>query len=281
MKAADGVLIDAPSLARTIGTVDAPALLDVRWYLTGPQGVEEYRRGHLPGACFVDLDRDLTGAPGSGGRHPLPDLASFQAAMRRCGVSAGRAVVVYDASTSMAAARAWWLLRYSGHQRVRVLDGGYAAWIAAGLPVSTDEPDPEPGDFIAEAGHLPLLDTNDAATLARHGSLLDCRAAERYRGENEPVDPIAGHIPGARSLPTDGNVGSDGRFLSRQALGARFAASGAVAGAEIGAYCGSGVTAAHTVLALELAGLRGALYAGSWSQWITDPARPVATGPDP
>ncbi len=201
--------------------------------------------------------------------------------MRRCGVSSGRAVVVYDASTSMAAARAWWLLRYSGHQRVRVLDGGYAAWIGAGLPVTTDEPNPKPGDFIAEAGHLPLLDSNGAATLTGHGVLLDCRAAERYRGENEPVDPVAGHIPGARSLPADGNVGSDGRFLSRQTLGARFAASGAVAGAAIGAYCGSGVTAAHTVLALELAGLHGALYAGSWSQWITDPARPVATGPDP
>ena len=152
---------------------------------------------------------------------------------------------------------------------------------AAGLPLSTDELEPRPGDFTGEPGHLPVLDALSAADLGRCGVLLDCRAAERYRGESEPVDPVAGHIPGARSLPTTGNLHSDGRFLGAGALRARFAGSGAVTGAHIGAYCGSGVTASHTLLALELAGLHGALYSGSWSEWITDPTRPVATGPEP
>ncbi len=205
----------------------------------------------------------------------------FQAAMRRSGVSTERAVVVYDAGNSMAAARAWWLLRYWGHAQVRVLDGGYAAWIAAGLPVSRDEPRRVLGDFTAEPGHMPMLDAVTAAALARRGVLFDSRAAERYRGEVELVDPVAGHIPGAHSLPTTGNARSDGRFLDAEALRTRFAGSGAVAGVDIGAYCGSGVTAAHTVLALELAGLSGALYVGSWSEWVSDPSRPVASGPEP
>lgn len=276
-----GSLIDAQSLGRLIGTPAGPVILDVRWTLGGPPGLDEYCRGHLPEACFVDLDRDLAGPPGAGGRHPLPDWGSFQRAMRRCGVRRGLPVVVYDASSSTAAARAWWLLRHCGHDNVRVLDGGYAAWIAAGLPVSTVDPEPKPGDFTAVPGHLPLLGAEAAAMLARRGVLLDARAAERYAGEVEPVDPVAGHIPGARSLPTAGNVGADGRFLEPERLRRRFAGRGAIDGVDIGAYCGSGVTAAHTVLALEVAGLRAALYVGSWSEWIGDRSRPVATGPDP
>jgi thiosulfate/3-mercaptopyruvate sulfurtransferase len=274
-------LVDADSLGRLVGTPAAPTLLDVRWTIGGPPGMDQYRRGHVPGARFVDLDRDLAGPPGPGGRHPLPDPGVFQAAMRRCGVRSGWPVVVYDAATSTAAARCWWLLRHWGHEDVHVLDGGCTAWIEAGLPLAHDDPVSEPGDFTARPGRMPTLDAAEAMTLARRGVLLDSRAAERYRGEVEPVDAVAGHIPGARSLPTAGNVGPSGRFLDAEALRDRFAAIGAVEGVKIGAYCGSGVTAAHQVLALELAGLRGALYIGSWSEWIADPSRPVVTGAEP
>jgi thiosulfate/3-mercaptopyruvate sulfurtransferase len=255
-------------------------LLDVRWRLAGPPGIDSYRQGHLPGAVFVDLDRDLAGPPGPAGRHPLPDPAAFQAAMRAAGVSRDRPVVVYDDSDAMSAARAWWTLRYFGHPDVRVLDGGYRAWAGAGLPASTDEPAPAPGDFTAEPGQMPVLDAADAQETARTGLLLDARAGERYRGETEPVDPVAGHIPGAVSAPTAGNVKPDGTFSDPAALAARFAALGADPGlgTPVGSYCGSGVTAAHEVFALALAGIPAALYVGSWSNWVTDPARPVATG---
>jgi thiosulfate/3-mercaptopyruvate sulfurtransferase len=256
-------------------------LLDVRWRLAGPPGVDSYRQGHLPGAVFVDLDRDLAAPPGPAGRHPLPDPAAFQAAMRAAGVSRDRPVVVYDDSDAMSAARGWWTLRYFGHPDVRVLDGGYRAWARAGLPVSTDEPAPAPGDFTAEPGQMPVLDAAGAQETARTGLLLDARAGERYRGETEPVDPVAGHIPGAVSAPTVGNVNPDGTFKNPAGLAARFAGLGAVPGAPVGAYCGSGVTAAHEVLALALAGIPAALYVGSWSNWVADPAGPVASGPGP
>jgi thiosulfate/3-mercaptopyruvate sulfurtransferase len=277
-------LIAAAELAAAAGQANPPVVLDVRWRLGGPPGAESYRAGHIPGAVFADLDRDLAGPPGGpGGRHPLPTADAFQAAMRRAGISADRPVVVYDDADSTAAARAWWTLRYFGHRDVRVLDGGYRAWTAAGGAVSTAVPEPAPGSFSAVAGGMPVLDADAAAQLARSGILLDARSGERYRGEQEPVDPVAGHIPGAVSAPTAANVGPDGRFLSGAELGARFAGLG-VTGAgpgETGAYCGSGVTAAHEVLALALAGLPAALYPDSWSGWVTDPARPVATGPEP
>jgi thiosulfate/3-mercaptopyruvate sulfurtransferase len=170
------------------------------------------------------------------------------------------------------------MLRYFGHPDVRVLDGGYRAWARAGLPVTAAEPAPEPGDFTARPGHMPLLDAAGAALLTRTGLLLDARAAERYRGETEPVDPVAGHIPGAVSAPTAGNLTAAGTFLTPAELAARFAALGVKADGAVGVYCGSGITAAHEVLALELAGIPAALYVGSWSDWITDPARPVAAG---
>jgi thiosulfate/3-mercaptopyruvate sulfurtransferase len=304
-----GILTDPAALARELGGGDPPAVLDVRWRLGGPPGLDRYRAGHLPGAVFVDLDRDLAGSPGPGGRHPLPAVASFQAAMRRAGVSDGQPAVVYDEDDSMAAARAWWLLCYFGHRRVQVLDGGYQAWVAAGLPVAPGDDGPaEPGTFTAQPGQLPVLDAPAAGRLARQGVLLDARAAERYRGDQEPVDPVAGHIPGAISAPATANVTADGRFARPAELRARFAvlglpvapgptpaAPGAVPGGppgelpgeppgeppRIGVYCGSGVTAAHEVLALRLAGLPAALYPGSWSEWITDPGRPVTTGPAP
>ena len=237
--------------------------------------------GHIPGAVFVDLDNDLSGAPGPGGRHPLPDPGSFAAAMRRAGVSTHRPVVVYDAATSMAAARGWWVLRYFGHPEVYVLDGGLAAWTASGYPVESGSADASPGDFVARPGGMPVLDAQEAATLARKGTLLDARAPERFAGRHEPIDPVAGHIPGARNLPTDGNLDAAGRFLDPGHLRERLVRAGVEPGVSTGAYCGSGVTAAHAVLALELAGIRAALYPGSWSEWISDPDRPVATGPEP
>lgn len=273
-------LVSTEDLASVIGTASEPALLDVRWALGGASGVDEYRRGHLPGAQFVDLDRELAAPPGPGGRHPIPDAAAFGEAMRSHGVSASRPVVVYDAATSMASARAWWLLRYFGHPDVRVLDGGYAAWVAEGRAVSTTDADVTPGDFEPDPGHMRVLDAAGAAALASSGGvLLDARAAARYRGEVEPVDPVAGHIPGAVSAPSDENVDASGHFLDRARLRDRFDLLGVLGGVAVGAYCGSGVTAAHEILALTIDGVSDpALYAGSWSDWISDPRRPVARG---
>jgi thiosulfate/3-mercaptopyruvate sulfurtransferase len=262
-----------------------PVLLDVRWRLGGPPGIIAYREGHLPGAVFVDLGTGLAGQPrpgGHGGRHPLPEPEAFQETMRRAGVRDDGDVVVYDEDDALAAARAWWLLRYFGHRQVRVLDGGYRGWKSAGLPVVTGSPPASArGDFTAHGGHMPVLDATGAAGVARQGVLLDARAAERYRGEAEPVDPVAGHIPGAVSAPATGNVGPDGRFLPAAGLRARFAALGVTPGRPAGCYCGSGITAAQQVLALELAGLPAALYAGSWSDWVSVPERPVAVGSEP
>ncbi|WP_067636219.1 sulfurtransferase [Actinomadura latina] len=271
-------LIEVPALDRLLRRQTPVILLDVRWHLAGPPGIESYRKGHLPGAAFIDLDRDVAGPPGPGGRHPLPEPVDFESAMRRAGVSQDSLVVVYDDADSTSAARVWWSLRYFGHERVRVLDGGFRAWTEAGLRVSAAEPEVKPGDFIANPGRLPVLDAEGAAELARAGVLLDARAAERYRGEQEPVDPVAGHIPGARNAPTSGNVGVDGRFLPPGLLRERFAQLGATDALDVGAYCGSGVTAAHEILALSLAGIPAALYVGSWSDWVTDSTNPVATG---
>ncbi|MFB8119975.1 sulfurtransferase [Streptomyces sp. NPDC056465] len=255
-----------------------PVFLDIRWQLGGPNGRADYEAGHIPGAVFVDLDSELAGPAGSGGRHPLPDPEAFGAVMRRAGVGARTPVVVYDGGQGWAAARAWWLLRWAGHSDVRVLDGGLAAWTGE---LTTDDPEPAEGDFRPEPGALGLLDADAAAELARSGLLLDARAAERYRGEVEPLDRVAGHIPGAVSAPTTQNVEEDGRFLPADALAARFTELGAGSGTPVGVYCGSGVSGAHEVLALELAGHRASLYAGSWSEWSSDESRPVATGPDP
>ncbi len=275
-------LTDVGALARALAGPAAPVLLDIRWRLGGPPGIDSYRAGHLPRSVFVDLEADLAAAPGPAGRHPLPETGRFEAAMRRAGVSDDGSVVVYDEADATAAARAWWLLCYFGHRDCRLLDGGFRAWTAAGGQVATgDGPAPASGDFTARPGQMPVLDADAAAGLARTGALLDARARERYRGEKEPVDPVAGHIPGALSAPTTANIGTDGRFLPAAGLRARFATLGAAAGAGMVGDCGSGVTAAHEVLALELAGIPASLYVGSWSNWVADPARPVATGPEP
>ncbi|MFF7414441.1 sulfurtransferase [Streptomyces lydicus] len=275
-------IITATELASELAGGAPPVLLDVRYQLGGPPGRPVYEAGHLPGAVYVDLDSELAGPPGAAGRHPLPDLDVFAGAMRAAGVRADRPVVVYDGGQGWAAARAWWLLRWSGHPDVRVLDGGLAAWQAAGKELSTDKEAPQAGDFTPAPGALPLLTADGAAALARRGVLLDARAGERYRGEVEPIDRVAGHIPGAVSAPTTENVAEGGTvFRDASELAERFAALGATADAEVGVYCGSGVSAAHQVLALAVAGVPAALYVGSWSEWTADPARPVATGPQP
>ncbi|XQE85685.1 sulfurtransferase [Streptomyces microflavus] len=226
-----------------------PVLLDVRWQLGGPHGRPDYEAGHLPGAVFVDLDTELAGPAGSGGRHPLPDPEAFGAAMRRAGVGQDTPVVVYDGGQGWAAARAWWLLRWTGHPDVRVLDGGLAGWTG---DLSTGIPDHAEGDFRPKPGALPTLDADGAAALARTGLLLDARAAERYRGDVEPIDRVGGHIPGAVSAPTTANVAEDGRYLPAGELAERFTALGAgKSGEPVGVYCGSGVSGAHEVLALE------------------------------
>jgi thiosulfate/3-mercaptopyruvate sulfurtransferase len=262
----------------------AVTLLDVRWSLPGPPGRRTYEAGHLPGAVFVDLERELAGPPGPGGRHPLPDPAEFTAAMEAAGVDDCLPVVVYDQRDSTSAARLWWLLAWYGHDDVRVLDGGFDAWVAAGGEVETGPGVPFRSagqDFCGEpgVGGLTTVSADQAAGLARRGVLLDARAPERFRGETEPVDPVAGHVPGAVSAPTVDNVGADGRFLPADVLRARFQALGVDGTRPVGAYCGSGVTATHQVLALRLAGVDAALWPGSWSEWVADPSRPVATGP--
>lgn len=240
----------------------------------GPSGVEEFESGHIPGAAYIDLDLDLAAPPGDGGRHPLPDPRTFVEAMRRAGVSNERGVVVYDDWLGHAAARCWWLLRHYGHDDVRLLDGAWAAWRGDGGAVETGPSQVATGDFDGQPGSMPVVDSDDVTSVA---VLIDARAAERYRGAVEPVDPVAGHIPGAVNVPTASNLDADGHFRSGHDLAHTYAEVGAVPGAHVAAYCGSGVTAAHDLVALELAGVRAALYPASWSGWITDPERPVET----
>lgn len=262
-----------------LAALDGAVLLDVRWQLGGPPGHEEFLRGHIPGASYVDLDDALADPPGPRGRHPLPDAGRFESAMRSAGVCLDRPVVVYDAVAGTSAARCWWLLRYHGHRDVRVLDGGWQAWLEDVGDVEEGPVEATPGDFVARPGGMPVLDAAGAARVARGGSLVDARAPERYRGESEPVDPVAGHIPGAVNVPTVANLEAPGgRFKDASSLTAVYELAGVRPGREVGVYCGSGVTAAHGVLALEALGLEAALYAGSWSEWVQRPDRPVATG---
>ncbi len=257
----------------------AATLLDVRYRMGGPHGARAYAAGHLPGAAYVDLDTDLAGPPGEGGRggrHPLPTAAAFETSMRAVGVRTGRPVVVYDDWAGRAAARAWWLLRHAGHDDVRVLDGGWAAWLEAGGDVETTATAERPGggDLVVRFGAMPVVDADHVRDV---DVLLDARAPERYRGEHEPVDPVAGHVPGALNVPTEDNLADDGRMLDPVALRQRYATVGAGVGAgrTVAAYCGSGVTACHDVLALAVVGVSAALYPGSWSDWVSDPDRPV------
>ena len=279
MVPSDSLTVDPDELFAALSGSTPPVVFDVRWRLSGPPGRDDYAAGHIPGSAFLDLDTELAGPPGVNGRHPLPDPAVLQRALRDNGARDDHPIVVYDAGDGQAAARAWWVLRWAGHEQTRVLDGGFARWVAAGHPVTQQIDHPKTGDFTVNPDQMPTLDAGEAGRLAQEGRLLDARVPARFRGEVEPVDPVAGHIPGAVNAPTTENAGPGGRLRSAADLRARFEALGIHDGVRVGAYCGSGVTAAHTVLALHRAGRTdAALYVGSWSDWVTDPTRPVAVG---
>lgn len=270
-----GPLVSAHDLRDLLTAPGTVTLLDVRYRLGGASGPDEFARGHLPGARYVDLDRDLADPPGERGRHPLPDPDRFVEAMRRAGVHDGRPVVVYDDWAGRAAARCWWLLRHYGHGDVRVLDGGWPAWRELDGAVETGpETAGEPGDFTGAPGNLPTLEADDVLAFAASGTLIDAREPERYRGEVEPIDPVAGHIPGAVNVPTSSNLHRDGTFRSPAALREVYGETDG----PVATYCGSGVTAAHDLLALATIGVDAVLYPGSWSEWVADRNRPVAGG---
>jgi thiosulfate/3-mercaptopyruvate sulfurtransferase len=281
-------LISADNLAERLAAAPGSVLVfDCRFDLADPgAGEAAYAAGHLPGAHYLHLDRDLSGPKtGANGRHPLPARDALAAALAARGLAPGQQVVAYDAQGGAYAARLWWLLRWLGHDSVAVLDGGLAAWQAAGHALSVDAPAAAPGSFRAQPPLATAVGTQ--AVLAnltnRDHLVIDARAADRYRGENETIDPVGGHIPGARNRFFKDNLSADGRFLSGHDLRAAFAAVlGGTLPERVILQCGSGVTACHNALAMEIAGLHGAaLYGGSWSEWCADPGRPVATGPNP
>jgi thiosulfate/3-mercaptopyruvate sulfurtransferase len=278
-----GVLIEVDELAELLASAQPPVVVDVRWVLGGPTQLPAYREAHIRGARWIDLDAELS-APvtGRGGRHPLPTPEAFQASIRRIGIDDESTVVVYDSDNALAASRLWWMLVDAGHRDVRVLNGGFAAWTAAGREVSTgEEKSPAPGNFTARPGQLPQIGGDELAQRIATGDapmIIDVRGAERYAGESEPIDPVAGHIPGAINVPSMINIGEDGKLLSPEQIAANFPDTdqGPVV------YCGSGITAAHTTLARVAAGLPvSTVYPGSWSDWITDSSRPIATGDRP
>jgi thiosulfate/3-mercaptopyruvate sulfurtransferase len=275
-------LISVRELATLLHTERPPVVLDVRWRLNTPSRLPDYEQSHIPGARWCDLETDLSDPPGVRGRHPLPDPQRLQHRFRDWGLHEDSCVVVYDIEDSLAAARAWWILRWAGLTDVHVLDGGWAAWERSGEEVTAEVPSAGGGTAAVRPGSVKTVEADAIPSLVATGVLVDVRAAERFAGETEPIDPVAGRIPGAVNVPTVANVDDNGLFLPAEALRRRFDAAGisaaASAGDPVAVYCGSGVTAAHTVLALQLVGIESALYPGSWSEWITDPNRPVATG---
>lgn len=273
-------LITPNELDVLLGTSRGVRVLDVRYRLDRPDGRPEYLEAHIPGAVYVDLETELSrhGRPDEG-RHPLPSAPQLQEAARRWGVNDGDTVVVYDDARSLGASRAWWLLKRSGLDDVRVLDGGLSAWRSAGLPLADGDVTVPAGAVTLREIEEPVLTIDEAAALPASGVLLDVRARERYRGDVEPIDPHAGHIPGAVNLPTTEYMDGE-RFRDAAALRALFAAAGVQPGTPAAAYCGSGVTAAQAAFAAERAGLRLRLFPGSWSQWSNTPGRPIATGPE-
>jgi thiosulfate/3-mercaptopyruvate sulfurtransferase len=279
-------LMQAEELARRLGDPSL-RIFDCRFDLARPDsGRERYADEHIPGAAYADLNRDLS-APvtARSGRHPLPSPAEFEARLRAWGVNRDSLVVAYDDGNSMYAARLWWMMRWVGHEPARVLDGGMRRWMQLGLPLDDLVPARAPGNFVAHPRTELAVDAAQLLSATADGSLriLDARAPERYRGEVEPIDAVAGHVPGARNHPFTLSLGGDGRFLPPGELAAAFEAPlrGAAPGRTV-AMCGSGVTACHLLLAMEVAGLGGArLYPGSWSEWSRDPARPVARGEEP
>lgn len=277
-------IISATELAELLAT-DAPVrVLDVRWALTQPDGRDAFADGHLPRAVYVDLESELSDHTVTGrGRHPLPSGRDLEAALRRWGIDDGDTVVTYDDWNRAGSSRAWWVLRAAGLTDVRILDGGLAGWLEAGGSIEYGRSPERIGTVTVahddlSAGALPTLTAAEAAQVADTGVLLDARSPERFRGELEPVDPVAGHIPGAVNLPSTSVLHEDGRFVEPEKLRARFAKRGVDGEATLGSYCGSGVTAAVLVAAAESVGIELALFPGSWSQWSSDPANPVATG---
>lgn len=268
-------LISVDELAARLDGDEPTAVCDVRFYLADhDQGRREYDEGHIPGAVFVDLHHELAGGPG-GGRHPLPEVADFADVLGRLGITPATPVVAYDSAGGGVASRLWWMLRSLGHADVAVLDGGIQAWVGAGHPLTTATPDPAPTEYPAPSAWRGTVDADTVAAAIDAGeTVIDARAPERYRGEVEPLDPRAGHIPGARNVFHRDNLGADGRYRPSDELGERFAG----VGDRPIVYCGSGVTACHDLLALDLIGITDArLYPGSWSEWSNDPERPVAT----
>ncbi len=264
-------------------------VVDTRWYLMDKtkQGREEYLHGHIPGAVFLDVDRDLSAPVGEGpGRHPLPRPQDFAEVAAHAGIGDNTYVVAYDDAGDTNAARLWWLLRYFGHDQVSLLDGGITQWIKEGRPLEHAVPDVPRGHFTPRPRSEWIVNKETVAQLVQdpHALVLDSRAAERYRGEVEPIDPRAGHIPGAKNAPLAGNLLStdDLRFRTPEELRARFEELGVNEAGCIVAYCGSGINACHNIFALQLAGIDNALlYEGSWSDWCRDPDRPAAVGPNP
>lgn len=279
-------LITAPELAQHLDQPDW-VVVDCRFDLARPaSGREAYTNGHIPGARYAHLDNDLSSPITAGsGRHPLPDPGVLAATLGSWGITNTTQVIAYDAGNGAYAARLWWLIRWLGSQRVAVLDGGFKAWTDLGLPVSQAMPAPTPVRFEANLQREAVLDADRVQQLSRAADwrVLDARAPERYAGTVEPLDKVAGHVPGAHNHPFTGNLGPDGHFLGSSVLRENFGRSlGEVNPGQAIMMCGSGVTACHNLLALEVAGLPGArLYAGSWSEWIRDPSRPVATGATP
>ncbi|OBJ50806.1 sulfurtransferase [Mycobacterium sp. 1423905.2] len=273
------VLINATELVQRLQSGDPVVVLDVRWRLEEPDGLRAYLDGHIPGAVYVPLEDELTDHSVAGrGRHPLPSGASLQAAGRRWGINEGDLIVVYDDWNRAGSGRAWWVLTAAGLD-VRILDGGLSAWRSAGGTLESGPVEPQPGNVTVRhqdlyAGKLPTLTAEQVNTQP----LLDARAPERFRGEVEPVDAVAGHIPGAKNLPSGAVLAADGTFLDEQAVG-RLLSDRGVNG-SVGAYCGSGVTASVVVAALAAAGHQAALFPGSWSEWISDPDRPIGRGAD-
>jgi len=273
------------SVAWLAAHLDDPELriVDARWGLAGPPGRQAYEEGHLPGAVFIDAEHELS-SPGEGqGRHPVPSPEKLAGVLGRAGIGDQHLVVAYDDAGGSIAARLWWLYRHFGHDgRAAVLDGGIRAWTDAGLPLVTELPDRPAAAWTPGDRREDLVDTEAVHDLLEGETLLiDARAAERYRGETEPIDPRAGHIPGAASAPWADNLDANGHFLPPERLRRRYAAIGA-ADRPVVAYCGSSLTAAHDLLAMEVAGIGGArLYEGSWSDWSADPSRPAAVGATP
>jgi thiosulfate/3-mercaptopyruvate sulfurtransferase len=274
-------LVDADRLSAELEGAAPPHLLDVRWRLNEPEGRPAYLDGHLPGAVYVDLERELArpGRPEEG-RYPLPDPADLEAAARRWGLDSGDRVVVYDDNDGVAAARAWWLLRGHGIH-VRVLDGGFRAWLQGGFRLGRGDHAPRAGEIVLGASDAAVATIEEAAVAPRTGVLVDVRAPQHYRGQVAGLDPGAGHIPGAVNIPTVSHIAPDGRLQSPDRIRSALAARGIGPATDVVLYCNNGIASAHSALAFAVAGIEARVYPGAWSQWTRSPGRPIATGATP